>query len=173
MRGQKKERGDSPYFLFSSESFNMPLSRAKTFARPKKTPALQATCIGVFCSLHYTWGKLKTTKLSSLDSYRILTLNFRIKKKSKQNKPNRWPVTGIRGVSRGRVQGVRTPPLEITCGFLIQLVFCKKKTMWFIGVEVEKRWVHPLLKIILDPPLGINHRFPQFYFFQVLEIWKN
>ena len=42
-----------------------------------------------------------------------------------------------RGGSRGRVQGVRTPPPEMTCGFLIQLVFCKKKTMWFIGVEVE------------------------------------
>ena len=29
---------------------------------------------------------------------------------------------------------------EMTCGFLIQLVFCekKKKTMWFIGVEVEQ-----------------------------------
>ena len=31
-----------------------------------------------------------------------------------------------RGGSRGRVQGVRNPP-EMTCGFLIQLVFCKKK----------------------------------------------
>ena len=40
-----------------------------------------------------------------------------------------------RGGSRGRVQGVRTPP-EMTCGFLIQLVFCQ--TMWFIGVEVEQ-----------------------------------
>ena len=31
------------------------------------------------------------------------------------------------------------PPPEMTCGFLIQLVFCKKKkTMWFIGVEVEQ-----------------------------------
>ena len=29
------------------------------------------------------------------------------------------------------------PPFEMTCGFLIQLVFCKK-TMWFIGVEVEQ-----------------------------------
>ena len=30
----------------------------------------------------------------------------------------------------GRVQGVRTPPPhhpEMTCGFLIQLVFCQKK----------------------------------------------
>ena len=31
------------------------------------------------------------------------------------------------------------PLPEMTCGFLIQLVFCKKKkTMWFIGVEVEQ-----------------------------------
>ena len=30
------------------------------------------------------------------------------------------------------------PPPEMTCGFLIQLVFCKKKTLWFIGVEVEQ-----------------------------------
>ena len=55
-----------------------------------------------------------------------------------------------RGGSRGKVQGVRTPP-EMTGGFLIQLVFCK--TMWFIGVEVEQETVHPLLKKILDPPL--------------------
>ena len=35
-----------------------------------------------------------------------------------------------------------TPP-EMTYGFLIQLVFCKKKTMWFIGVEVEKETSAP------------------------------
>ena len=38
------------------------------------------------------------------------------------------------------------PPLEMTCGFLIQLVFCKKikkKTMWFIGVEVEQKTSAP------------------------------
>ena len=36
-----------------------------------------------------------------------------------------------------RVQGLRThTPLEITCDFLIQLVFYKKK-MWFIGVQVK------------------------------------
>ena len=34
---------------------------------------------------------------------------------------------GDRGGSRGRVQGVRPPSPEMTCGFLIQLVFCKKK----------------------------------------------
>ena len=50
----------------------------------------------------------------------------------------------FRGGSWGRVQGVRTPPpLEMTCGFLIQLVFCKKKPMWFIGVEVEQETSAP------------------------------
>ena len=34
-------------------------------------------------------------------------------------------------------------PPEMTCGFLIQLVFCKKKTMWFIGVEVERETSAP------------------------------
>ena len=44
----------------------------------------------------------------------------------------------------GRAQGVRPPPPEMTCGFLIQLVFCnKKKTMWFIGVEVEQETSAP------------------------------
>ena len=49
----------------------------------------------------------------------------------------------IRGRSRGRVQGVRIPLPEITCGFLTQLVFCKTKTMWFIGVEVEQETSAP------------------------------
>ena len=35
----------------------------------------------------------------------------------------------FRGGSRGRVQGVRTPSPEMTCGFLIQLVFCKNKKL--------------------------------------------
>ena len=48
-----------------------------------------------------------------------------------------------RGGSRGRVQVVRTPPPpEMTCAFLIQLVFCKKK-VWFIGVEVEQETSAP------------------------------
>ena len=49
-------------------------------------------------------------------------------------------------ISRGRVQGVRTPlsTPEMTCGFLVQLVFCKKKkTMWFIGVQVEQETSAP------------------------------
>ena len=48
----------------------------------------------------------------------------------------------VRARSRGRVQGVPPPtPPEMTCGFLIQLVrICqkKKKTMWFIAIEVEQ-----------------------------------
>ena len=63
------------------------------------------------------------------------------------------PITMYRGGSRGKVQGVQG-----TCGFLIQLVFCKKKmrfsnttgilqtrkkTMWFIGVEVEQETSAP------------------------------
>ena len=35
------------------------------------------------------------------------------------------------------------PPPDMTCGFLIQLVFLKKKTMWFIGVEVEQETSAP------------------------------
>ena len=36
------------------------------------------------------------------------------------------------------------PSPEMTCGFLIQWVFCKKKkTMWFIGVEVEHETCAP------------------------------
>ena len=39
---------------------------------------------------------------------------------------------------------MRTPsPPEMTCGFLIQMVFCRKKTMWFIGVEVEQETSAP------------------------------
>ena len=56
-----------------------------------------------------------------------------------------------RGGSRGRVQAVRTPP-EMTCGFLVQLVFCKKKLCGLLVLKKIKRRVHPLLKKILDPP---------------------
>ena len=66
-------------------------------------------------------------------------------------------LTDPRGGSMGRVQGVDTPPPpEMTCGFLIQLVFCKKK-MWCIGVEVEQETSAPPPKknpgSALDPDL--------------------
>ena len=38
----------------------------------------------------------------------------------------------------GGCRGCAPPLPEMTCGFLMQLVFCKKKTMWFIGVEAEQ-----------------------------------
>ena len=56
-----------------------------------------------------------------------------------------------RGGSRERVQGVGgappppPPPPAMTCGFLIQLVFCGRKK-WFIGVEFEQETSAPLLK---------------------------
>ena len=51
-----------------------------------------------------------------------------------------------RGGSRGECRGCAPspPPPEMACGFLIQLVLCKKKkTMWFIGVEVEQETSAP------------------------------
>ena len=49
------------------------------------------------------------------------------------------------------------PPPEMTCRFLIQLhgILPKKKTMWFIGVEVEQETSAPPPKKILDPPLAV------------------
>ena len=58
-----------------------------------------------------------------------------------------------RGGSRGRVQGVRTPaPLRWPAVFSYNW-YSAKKTVWFIGVEVEQETSEPLLKKILDPPL--------------------
>ena len=50
---------------------------------------------------------------------------------------------GCRGCGRGGGGPPPPPPREMTCGFLIQLVFCKKKTKWFIGVEVEQETSAP------------------------------
>ena len=50
------------------------------------------------------------------------------------------------GECRGCARPPPPPPPEMTCGFLIQLVVCKKKTMWFISVEVEKRTSAPPAK---------------------------
>ena len=60
-----------------------------------------------------------------------------------------------RGGSRERVQGVRTlpprddPRFSNTTGILQK----KKKTMWFICVEIEAETCAPPPKKILDPPL--------------------
>ena len=49
---------------------------------------------------------------------------------------------GFLGVAAG---GCAPPPPtpDMTCGFLIQLIFCQKKTMWFIGVEVQETSAPP------------------------------
>ena len=60
----------------------------------------------------------------------------------------------IRGASRGRVQGMRTPP-EMTCGFLMQLVFCKKKSYVVYWCWSRARDT-PSYKKILDPPPPIH-----------------
>ena len=59
-----------------------------------------------------------------------------------------------RGGSRGRVQGVRTPsPPRDDLQFSNTTGILQKKTMWFIGVEVEQETSAPPPKKILDPPL--------------------
>ena len=68
-----------------------------------------------------------------------------------------------KGGSRGRVQGgAHHPPPEMTCGFLIQLVFCKKKLCGLMVLKQSKRRAHPLLKKILDPSLR-SKRFQSSY----------
>ena len=60
----------------------------------------------------------------------------------------------IRGRSRWKVQGVCTlPPPSDDLRFSNTTGILPKKTMWFIGVEVEQETRHPVLKKILDPPL--------------------
>ena len=45
------------------------------------------------------------------------------------------------------------PPLpEITCGFLVQLVFCRKN-LWFVGVEVKHE-----IACVQTPPLSSQEK---------------
>ena len=46
----------------------------------------------------------------------------------------------------------------MTSGFLIHLVFCQKKTMWFIGVEVEQETSAPPSKKNPGSAPGIGGR---------------
>ena len=62
----------------------------------------------------------------------------------------------LQSQTRGQIQGEGAGgahPPEMTYGFLIQLLFCekKKKTMWFIGVEVEQETSAPPPKKIPGP----------------------
>ena len=69
-------------------------------------------------------------------------------------------VSHLRGGSRGRVQGVRSPPtprddlrFSNTTGILPK----KKNSVVNIGVEVEQDTSAPPPKKILDPPLHLVH----------------
>ena len=62
--------------------------------------------------------------------------------------PPLWKVYCTQAISGadlgGGCRGCPPPPLpEMTCGFLIQLYSAKKKTMWFIGFEVEQETSAP------------------------------
>ena len=60
----------------------------------------------------------------------------------------------------GGGRGWTPPPPEMTCDFLIQLVFCQKKTMWFIGVVVKQETSAPPPAWILQvPSLGLSSIF--------------
>ena len=68
-----------------------------------------------------------------------------------------WTDQLITNIFQGRIQGegaggAHPPSPEMTCGFLIQLVFCKK-LCGLLVLKQSKRRVHPLLKKILGPPL--------------------
>ena len=49
----------------------------------------------------------------------------------------------LQGGSRGRVQGVRTPPPPDDLRFSNTTGILQKTTMWFIGVEVEQETSAP------------------------------
>ena len=62
----------------------------------------------------------------------------------------------IRGGSRGRVQGVRTPPPEMTCGFLNNWYSAKKKNYVVYWCWRRARGECTPPKKILDPPLLVH-----------------
>ena len=76
------------------------------------------------------------TKTGTHQYDRLLTKDIHPKCLSFSRANYHWRVQNFfsvcRGGSRGRVQGVRNPPPEMTCGFLIQLVFCKRKKTYVI-----------------------------------------
>ena len=61
----------------------------------------------------------------------------------------------------GGCRGCAPPPPKMTCSVLIQLVFCKKNTLWFIVVEVEQETSAPLLKKLLICPFNSAILFKQ------------
>ena len=67
-------------------------------------------------------------------------------KSSKNNKKKTTTTNGTGADLGGGCRECAPPPPQMTCGFLVQLVFCPKKTMWLIGVEVEQETSAPTPK---------------------------
>ena len=65
------------------------------------------------------------------------------------------PSPSDRQMLGGGCRGCAPSPSEMTCSFLIQLVFCKKKkNCGLLVLKESKRRVQPLLEKILDPPMN-------------------
>ena len=64
-----------------------------------------------------------------------------------------WIWIKIQGRIYGEGAGGASPPPEMTCGFSNTTGILQKKTMWFIGVEVEQETSAPPPKKILDRPM--------------------
>ena len=62
----------------------------------------------------------------------------------------------IRGGSRGRVQGVRTPPLEKKLSSSIYMTYSLLKSFYLMQSVTSFLRGAPLLRKILDPPLMIH-----------------
>ena len=78
-----------------------------------------------------------------------------------------YPASRTRGGSRGRVQGVRIPPPRDDLRFSNKTgILPKKKTMWFIGVEVEQETSAP-------PPKKNPRSAPRTYLFMMCTgVWE-
>ena len=76
-----------------------------------------------------------------LSKYSPVTLYLSPATKILKNIPNE--TLYFRGGSRGRVQGVHTPPPRDNLQFSNTTGILQKKTMWFIGVEVEQETSAP------------------------------
>ena len=83
----------------------------------------------------------------------FLTLNIKATYKVVQN--SSWEESSYKSPdsNQGRIYGesaggAHPPPPEMICGFLTQLVFCKKKNyvVYWCWSRLSKRRVHPLLK---------------------------
>ena len=131
-------------------------STYRTFDSPQERDWLCMECKYIVEN-HY--GDLSS--VTSEDAYTLL-YSVRIKKGSSCSCCSSCIITQLNNLfygikNQGRIQGEGAggahPPPEMTCGFLIQLVFCeeKKKTMWFnlLVLKQSKRRVHPLLKKML------------------------